>query len=1164
MDGAAPLRGLKTQCPVCYKWFKPASLRRHWSHSAGCRPLVSHPNVPPPFDSIVVPQVVVQAAHQASQLSTDQLHLEDYPSNVNPPEHFPPLDSDQDQESVDGAVDLDDNSSRLIADEEAGLLVYSDDENCSDSSLSSVPVEAPDDDNDTADAVLNANLNNNNDCVDSRGNGILPIVESPILHFPLTDQRFLRVWEPRDRLLLRLSNLLDDTGTPRRVLDQVLKIIAEEHAQGILQLCQTTGLSRKSFFSRLGKRFPCPAPRSTIVSLEGASTADINYQRSRWQEVELMHFDFFEQVQDLLNCPSLFGDMNNLKGCVNIDTPFERYIPPEGAGIDEVHDAKWYQSTCDYIENHVCPNESFLVMAVIMYIDKTGTDIYQRWPLEPLLFTLSILNRACRNKADSWRPLAYIPDPNKKSSAEKKVSKGTDASKGRNTRNYHKLLRLAMKSFIDNQGLEKPIYLHVRMGDNVKRLRVFFPFAFFMGDALSNDALCGRLQSYSGQGRISRFCNCPANGCSDTTQFCELIKTTTAVEINASSREFLKLGGFIQIEDRESLPTDQRQVKKRMKDLFSYVDSWNQHVHDSAFAGVWMGTDEPPNIFLRTPTDLMHAFLLGVVPYLIRIYMAAMTDSEKAAIDRLVDKLFVGQRSSERKNFPRCNFVRGITNLKLVTADEWAGVVFTLALLCMSVPGRAALSKHLHRKFPNYDSDKDDDYGQHVAEARAVASQQEQENNTKRKVIEEDEELFSGKPCSPTHILHICEQLLSFHAWYKCGAPHSKSILSIPPDGNDQSTVLGDAVRTMIAFATSRLPRHKGNGWDLQKVHELFHLDYFMDQFGSPLNWDASTGERNLKEKAKKHAATAQNRGDGEHLRQIAMREYETSVRKKAMRFLNLNVPTEANGSKDNTSQGGGERPVVACGKVKYTISPEYHERDGCRVVGKWISKRATRGQREIHPVVLHYFYDDMQRTRYPAGSTIECYTRVMIGDVSYRSHPNYNSEGPWYDWSMVNFETEITPQNNLQQPVQKRQRRNHSSNDDDSVTSETSCFESSWYPSKIVCFYRDPLADRDENLFALVHSCIDTDHNQDSVLFQRWQKEYTVDHHLTGLHQRRGGEGSVLRSSIRKVPVEALALPVFVVEDTPGLREVFYDNTEFNGITVVKPRASHWPEKFL
>ena len=40
-------------------------------------------------------------------------------------------------------------------------------------------------------------------------------------------------------------------------------------------------------------------------------------------------------------------------------------------------------------------DEDFLMLGVILYFDKTGTDVYQRAGLELLSFTFTIFNREC-------------------------------------------------------------------------------------------------------------------------------------------------------------------------------------------------------------------------------------------------------------------------------------------------------------------------------------------------------------------------------------------------------------------------------------------------------------------------------------------------------------------------------------------------------------------------------------------------------------------------------------------------------------------------------------------------------------------------------------------------------------------------------------------------
>jgi len=74
-----------------------------------------------------------------------------------------------------------------------------------------------------------------------------------------------------------------------------------------------------------------------------------------------------------------------------MNDPFSNKRPPQNGWINAVHDAKWYQDTvtkCDIIAN----KEPYLLLPVIGYVNKTGTDINQRNKLELLSFPLSILN----------------------------------------------------------------------------------------------------------------------------------------------------------------------------------------------------------------------------------------------------------------------------------------------------------------------------------------------------------------------------------------------------------------------------------------------------------------------------------------------------------------------------------------------------------------------------------------------------------------------------------------------------------------------------------------------------------------------------------------------------------------------------------------------------
>jgi hypothetical protein len=53
------------------------------------------------------------------------------------------------------------------------------------------------------------------------------------------------------------------------------------------------------------------------------------------------------------------------------------------------------------------------------------------------------------------------------------------------------------------------------------------------------------------------------------------------------------------------------------------------------------------------------------------------------------------------------------------------------------------------------------------------------------------------------------------------------------------------SIKEMIKMMKTALPRQKGNGWKLQKTHNLFHFVTFIKKFGSVRNFDTACCEKN-------------------------------------------------------------------------------------------------------------------------------------------------------------------------------------------------------------------------------------------------------------------------------------------------------------------------------
>jgi len=108
--------------------------------------------------------------------------------------------------------------------------------------------------------------------------------------------------------------------------------------------------------------------------------------------------------------------------------------------LDDVVDGEWYKRTFEEFKA-IAGSEEFLVLGVILYCDKTGTDV-----LGPLSFAFSCLIKKCRYCSQSWRVLGYIPDLEMKSSAYKTKLRLGLVGKDRPCCNYHACLSRIVQS----------------------------------------------------------------------------------------------------------------------------------------------------------------------------------------------------------------------------------------------------------------------------------------------------------------------------------------------------------------------------------------------------------------------------------------------------------------------------------------------------------------------------------------------------------------------------------------------------------------------------------------------------------------------------------------------------------------------------------------------
>ena len=79
----------------------------------------------------------------------------------------------------------------------------------------------------------------------------------------------------------------------------------------------------------------------------------------------------------------------------------------ENQKYGEVHTGDAWKPAC----KHYCGTEGYYMpVLLIVFGDKAHTNLHGFLAVTPIIFTLSLFNRAARNNPRFWRPLAYTPN----------------------------------------------------------------------------------------------------------------------------------------------------------------------------------------------------------------------------------------------------------------------------------------------------------------------------------------------------------------------------------------------------------------------------------------------------------------------------------------------------------------------------------------------------------------------------------------------------------------------------------------------------------------------------------------------------------------------------------------------------------------------------------
>jgi hypothetical protein len=115
-------------------------------------------------------------------------------------------------------------------------------------------------------------------------------------------------------------------------------------------------------------------------------------------------FDTKHMIISLLSDPSVMNKSNFAEGYNVLTGEVDNH--PADTKYGEVHtDDAWLLARDRY-----CQNKTDMPVGLIVFGDKSHTDLHGALSLTPNIFTLTLFNPAAQNDSKFWRPIGYIPN----------------------------------------------------------------------------------------------------------------------------------------------------------------------------------------------------------------------------------------------------------------------------------------------------------------------------------------------------------------------------------------------------------------------------------------------------------------------------------------------------------------------------------------------------------------------------------------------------------------------------------------------------------------------------------------------------------------------------------------------------------------------------------
>ena len=701
---------------------------------------------------------------------------------------------------------------------------------------------------------------------------------------------------------------------------------------------------RKTVLNQLANRFALDGLKPVTKTIELT-----DYQKNI-VNIEITKFDFKEQLFCLLRDPKLMSPENLVfDGNGPGDPPNFR-----NRWMSELNHGSWYENAYKYYETKFGSDPTRVICGIILSIDKTHTDVKGKLCLEPVKFSLTLFNTETRRKnIHAWRRLGYIndldvqglvdgtdfssmlssdilsPDDYKESESsvgsddDTKIEASNQATKklrnsDRKSMVYHKILSEILSDLKNIQNVG--IYWKLKYPDgNYYDVKLYFPISMCVVDMKGGKQLCGMYDSYFNISRPCISCNCHSKDLTDTNKKC--------TPVNA---KYMK----------QIIKQADKNILKSLSQLDNKINAFFELELCSWEYGIWG----------LCPSEVLHQFYEGIVEYVLNeFYQEVLTDKYRHQLVLVCQKIFDHCRNQSDTDFPKGNFILGITKTGRIKGTEKFASLFYLSLfLHMSIS-----------KTKYFEGDK------------AMDDEIKKQHKVWRVLFED---------------------LLYYHDW-------------LLQSRFDRLKLDNYEKKIMQLFKSiKKLVHRKGLGLNVPKFHEFLHIVRDIKRFGPPRGYDTCGNEGFLHED-KIESKHTQRRIKSFNT-QTSNRHYEGDAIDTTYKSLEefMIIQGIKKDKKDDQTANKNKDNINLRGPYQICLSTE----DGTITYGFKDTKKKVQqieNQVDFTPQLQKFLSDCIFSLCEPVSDKIEliCYTTMVRKGVSFRG-ASRTSSSEQSGWAMVQW----------------------------------------------------------------------------------------------------------------------------------------------------------------